>query len=66
MVSGLLYITIAVAQLFRVGTFMETTYSYPITGLIIGLSLLVITVYWADSRKRLLKSVPDSLKKYLP
>ena len=66
MVSGLLYITIAVAQLFRVGTFMETTYSYPITGLIIGLSLLVITVYWADSSKRLLKSVPDSLKKYLP
>ena len=66
MVSGLLYITIAVAQLFRAGTFIETAYSYPITGLIIGLSLLVITVYWTDSRKRLLKSFPDSLRKYLP
>ena len=33
MVSGLLYITIAVAQLFRVGTFMETTYSYPNYGI---------------------------------
>lgn len=64
MVSALVYVVYAFASLLQ--TYGLVSYSFALTGLIIGGSLLLLSAYWQSSRNQMLKLVPKGLHSYLP
>ena len=64
MVSALIYVIYAFSGLLK--TYGFVSYSFAITGICIGSSLLLLSAYWQSSREKVLKAVPSSLQSYLP
>lgn len=64
MVSSLIYVLVALSQMFKslggVGT------SLALTGLIMGGSLLMLSIYWHPIRKTILAYLPEQFRKYVP
>jgi len=64
MVSSLIYVLYALNKLFSIYGFEG--YSFAIGGVIIGFGLLFLTAYWTQSRLRVLKYMPQSIKNKVP
>jgi hypothetical protein len=64
MVSSLAYVLYAFTNLLK--TYGVVSYSFAITGICFGLSLLLLSAFWHKSRVKVLKLLPDSIKIYLP
>ena len=64
MVSALVYVIYAFSGLLK--TYGFVSYSFAITGICIGSTLLLLSAYWQNSREKVLKLVPTSVQSYLP
>lgn len=64
MVSALVYVIYAFSSLME--TYGMVTYSFAVTGICIGSTLLLLSAFWHDCRKRILKLIPQNLQLRLP
>lgn len=64
MVSALVYVVFAFSSLLE--DYGMVSYSFAITGVCIGASLLLLSAFWHPSRQKVLKLIPQSLQVYLP
>lgn len=64
MVSSLGYVLFAFSTLFQ--TYGFVSYSFALTGIFIGASLLLLSAFWHTSRSKVLKFIPSSIKVHLP
>ena len=64
MVSALVYVVYAFSGLLE--TYGMVSYSFAITGVCIGSTLLLLSAFWHNSREKVLKLVPGSIQGYLP
>lgn len=64
MVSALIYVIYAFSSLLK--TYGLVSYSFAITGICIGATLLLLSAFWHGSREKVLKIVPASLQEHLP
>ena len=64
MVSALIYVVYAFSSLLQ--TYGLVSYSFAITGVLIGGSLLLLSAYWHSSREKVLQLVPQSVQMHLP
>jgi hypothetical protein len=64
MVSSLVYVMYALSTV--VESFGGVGYSFAVTGIIMGASLLLLSAYWHNARATLLNIMPNSLLQYLP
>jgi hypothetical protein len=64
MVSSLIYVLYAFSSLLE--TYGVVSYSFAITGICIGSSLLLLSAFWHNSRERILRFIPQGLQLYLP
>lgn len=64
MVSALVYVIYAFASLLE--NYGMISYSFAITGICIGASLLLLSAFWQSSRRAVLKIVPSPVQVHLP
>jgi hypothetical protein len=64
MVSALVYVVYAFSSLLD--NYGMVSYSFAITGLCIGATLLILSAFWQSSRKSVLKFVPELVQLKLP
>ncbi|MEP7704158.1 hypothetical protein [Paraglaciecola sp. 25GB23A] len=64
MVSALIYVVYAFSSLLD--NYGMVSYSFAITGLCIGATLLILSAFWQNSRKNVLKLIPEMLLLRLP
>lgn len=64
MVSALVYVLYAFSALFK--EYGLVTYSFALTGLCIGATLLLLSAFWHSSRVQILKIVPRRVQEHLP
>jgi len=64
MVSSLAYVLYAFSTLFK--TYGLENNSFAISGVLIGLSLLLLSGYWSKARKILLRFVPQNIQNKVP
>ncbi|MFT4938101.1 MAG: hypothetical protein ACI88A_001124 [Paraglaciecola sp.] len=64
MVSALIYVVYAFSSLLD--NYGMVSYSFAITGLCIGATLLLLSAFWQASRKKVLNLIPDSMQIHLP
>jgi hypothetical protein len=64
MVSALVYVVYAFSSLLD--NYGMVSYSFAVTGLCIGATLLLLSAFWQKSRKGVLKLVPEALQQHLP
>ena len=64
MVSALVYVVYAFSSLLD--NYGMLSYSFAITGLCIGATLLILSAFWHQSRKNVLRLVPEILLLRLP
>ena len=64
MVSALIYVVFALSSLLN--NYGMLSYSFAITGVCIGASLLLLSAFWQNSRQAVLKWVPQSIQLRLP
>ena len=64
MVSALVYVVYAFSSLLD--NYGMVSYSFAITGLCIGATLLLLSAFWQKSRKGVLKIVPETFQLHLP
>lgn len=64
MVSALIYVVVAFSSLLN--NYGMLSYSFAITGVCIGASLLLLSAFWHKSRQGVLKFVPPALQMRLP
>lgn len=64
MVSALIYVIVAFSSLLN--NYGMLSYSFAITGVCIGATLLVLSAFWHKSRQSVLKFVPLTLQMHLP
>ena len=64
MVSALVYVVYAFSSLLD--NYGMVSYSFAITGLSIGATLLLLSAFWQSSRKSVLKFVPELVQLKLP
>lgn len=64
MVSALVYVVYAFSSLLQ--TYGMVSYSFAITGVCIGGSLLLLSAFWQSSRRNVLKLLPAPVKQTLP
>ena len=63
MVSGLVYVLVALTQLISVQS--GDTLGFPIVGLTIGSILLLLSAFWQRARRAVLALLPNSFQRYL-
>lgn len=64
MVSALVYVIYAFSSLLE--NYGMISYSFAITGVCIGASLLLLSAFWQSSRRTVLKMVPTPVQMHLP
>ncbi|TRY29036.1 hypothetical protein [Aliiglaciecola sp. M165] len=64
MISALVYVVYAFSTLLQ--TYGMVSYSFAITGVCIGGSLLLLSAFWQSSRKTVLRLLPAHVKQTLP
>lgn len=64
MVSSLVYVLYAFSSLLE--TYGFVSYSFAITGICIGSTLLLLSAYWHTSREKVLHLVPQPIQLFLP
>lgn len=64
MVSSLVYVLYALSGFFEKYGFVS--YSFAITGIIIGSALLLLSAFWHPARTLIVKPLPDNMKRFLP
>jgi len=64
MVSSLVYVVYAFSSLLENSGMVS--YSFALTGLCIGATLLLLSAFWHTSRKQILKLVPQPIQLHLP
>lgn len=64
MVSALAYVIYSVSEVFD--SFELNNSSLASTSLVLGLTLIVVSVYWQKIRQKVLALLPDEVKRYLP
>ena len=64
MVSALVYVIYAFASLLE--NYGMISYSFAVTGVCIGASLLLLSAFWQNSRRTVLKIVPEPVQSHLP
>jgi len=64
MVSSLIYVLYALANLLKI--YGGLGFSFALTGVLIGIALLLLSAFWHTSRRKLLKILPTPFRKYVP
>ena len=64
MVSSLGYVLYTVSSLFT--DYGSVGYSFALTGICIGVALLMLSVFWSSSRTKLVTKLPSLIQEYLP
>ncbi|MFQ3236267.1 MAG: hypothetical protein ACI9C4_001838 [Paraglaciecola sp.] len=64
MVSALVYVVYAFSSLLD--NYGMVSYSFAVTGVCIGATLLLLSAFWQASRKSVLKLIPNNFQRYLP
>ncbi|MRI35116.1 hypothetical protein EOPP23_19300 [Endozoicomonas sp. OPT23] len=64
MVSSLIYVLYALSSFFE--TYGYVSYSFALTGIVIGSALLLLSAFWHPVRTLIVKSLPVSLRQHLP
>ena len=64
MVSSLAYVLYALSTLIE--TFGGVSYSFALTGVLIGTVLLILSAFWHNVRARLVTILPNDIQKYIP
>ncbi|KXI29363.1 hypothetical protein [Paraglaciecola hydrolytica] len=64
MVSALIYVVFALSSLLN--NYGMLSYSFAITGVCIGATLLLLSAFWQNSRQAVLKWVPQTIQLRLP
>lgn len=64
MVSALVYVVYAFSSLLE--DYGMVSYSFAVTGVCIGITLLLLSAFWHTSRQRVLKMLPSKVQTYLP
>jgi hypothetical protein len=64
MVSALVYVVYAFSSLLD--NYGMVSYSFAVTGLCIGATLLLLSAFWQKSRKGVLRLVPETIQLHLP
>jgi hypothetical protein len=64
MVSALIYVVYAFSSLLD--NYGMVSYSFAVTGVCIGATLLLLSAFWQVSRRRVLKLVPKNFQLHLP
>jgi hypothetical protein len=64
MVSALVYVVYAFSSLLD--NYGMVSYSFAITGVCIGATLLLLSAFWQASRKKVLNLIPSSMQMHLP
>jgi len=64
MVSSLVYVLYALSSIIE--TYGGVAYSFALTGVFMGASLLVLSAFWHRVRKYLLSKLPSQIKSYIP
>ena len=64
MVSSLIYVIYAISSLIK--TFGGVGVSFALTGIFMGIALLLLSAYWHVMREKLVKKLPESIKLYIP
>ncbi|CAC9622835.1 hypothetical protein [uncultured Gammaproteobacteria bacterium] len=63
MVSSLAYVLYAISNILE--TYGDIGYSFALTGVLIGTTLLLLSAYWHQTRSVLLNLLPKSINQYL-
>jgi signal transduction histidine kinase len=63
MVSSLAYVLYAISNILE--TYGDIGYSFALTGVLIGATLLLLSAYWHQTRGVLLNLLPKSINQYL-
>ncbi|CAC9970548.1 hypothetical protein [uncultured Gammaproteobacteria bacterium] len=63
MVSSLAYVLYAISNILE--TYGDISYSFALTGVLIGTTLLLLSAYWHQTRSVLLNLLPKSINQYL-
>lgn len=64
MVSSLFYVLYALSSLFE--AYGAVSYSFALTGVVIGSALLLLAAFWHSSRSKLVALLSPSIQRYLP
>ena len=64
MVSSLVYVLYALSELLKV--YGVVGYNFALTGVFIGVSLLLLSAFWHTVRAKLLEMLPRVIKQYVP
>ena len=64
MVSSLVYVLYALSVFFQ--TYGFVSYSFALTGVIIGSALLLLSAFWHSTRRFIVNKLPNSVKMRLP
>ncbi|ETX11052.1 hypothetical protein MUS1_11790 [Marinomonas ushuaiensis DSM 15871] len=64
MVSSLMYVIYALTSL--IDSYGGIGYSFPLTGVVMGASLLLLSIYWQRVRALFVMRLPKSLQAYVP
>ncbi|MCV2886461.1 hypothetical protein OE749_17330 [Aestuariibacter sp. AA17] len=64
MVSSLVYLIYAFSGVLE--NYGLVSYSFALTGMLVGATLLILSAYWAKSRNTILAMMPMPITKYLP
>ncbi|BAS67528.1 hypothetical protein [Bathymodiolus septemdierum thioautotrophic gill symbiont] len=63
MVSSLIYVLYAISNILKI--YGDIGYNFALTGVLIGTMLLLLSIYWHQSRKIILGLLPNSIRPYL-
>ena len=64
MVSSLVYVLYAISNLLE--AYGGVSYSFALTGVVIGSSLLLLSAFWHPARVKIVNLLPESLKSFVP
>lgn len=64
MVSALVYVIYAFSTLLQ--NYGMVSYSFAVTGICIGATLLLLSAFWQTSRKQVVTRLPETIQQFLP
>lgn len=64
MVSSLAYVIYALKTIMD--TYGDVSYSFALTGVVMGATLLLLSAFWQTTRNSIVKALPTTIQRYIP
>lgn len=64
MVSSLAYVIYALKTIMD--TYGDVSYSFALTGVVMGATLLLLSAFWQTTRNSIVKTLPTTIQRYIP